>query len=60
MVVSEKGYAGTKCVMALKLNNQCTQVESLARAMELGEEAADRVTKEFPPPVKLEFEKVRW
>lgn len=35
------------------------QVESLARAMELGEEAAERVTKEFPPPVKLEFEKVR-
>lgn len=37
----------------------CMQVESLARAMELGEEAAERVTKEFPPPVKLEFEKVR-
>jgi hypothetical protein len=35
------------------------QTESLARAMELGEEAAERITKEFPPPVKLEFEKVQ-
>lgn len=59
MVFSEKCYAGTKNVMTLKLN-QCLQVESLARAMELGEEAAERVTKEFPPPVKLEFEKVCW
>eukprot|EP01061_Rhynchopus_euleeides_P015934 TRINITY_DN27062_c1_g2_i1.p1 TRINITY_DN27062_c1_g2~~TRINITY_DN27062_c1_g2_i1.p1 ORF type:complete len:1080 (+),score=457.47 TRINITY_DN27062_c1_g2_i1:100-3240(+) len=30
---------------------------SLARSMELGQEAAGRVTKLFPPPVKLEFEK---
>lgn len=28
------------------------------RAMELGKEAADFVSKAFPPPVKLEFEKV--
>ena len=34
------------------------QVDDLARAMELGEEAATLVSKEFPPPVKLEFEKV--
>lgn len=34
------------------------QVDDLARAMELGQEAADRVSKEFPSPVKLEFEKV--
>ena len=30
---------------------------SLARSMELGEEAAGQVTKLFPTPVKLEFEK---
>jgi hypothetical protein len=34
------------------------QTESLARAMELGEEAAALVSREFPDPVKLEFEKV--
>ena len=34
------------------------QTASLARAMELGEQAADLVSKEFPDPVKLEFEKV--
>jgi DNA polymerase elongation subunit (family B) len=34
------------------------QTTSLAKAMELGEEAAERVSKEFPNPVKLEFEKV--
>lgn len=35
-----------------------SQVADLARAMELGQEAADLVSKEFPSPVKLEFEKV--
>eukprot|EP01059_Diplonema_ambulator_P013694 TRINITY_DN24265_c0_g1_i1.p1 TRINITY_DN24265_c0_g1~~TRINITY_DN24265_c0_g1_i1.p1 ORF type:complete len:1057 (+),score=330.98 TRINITY_DN24265_c0_g1_i1:220-3171(+) len=30
---------------------------SLERSMELGKQAADEVTKLFPPPVKLEFEK---
>jgi DNA polymerase delta subunit 1 len=35
------------------------QVADVARAMELGREAAGYVTKEFPPPVKLEFEKAR-
>lgn len=34
------------------------KVADLARAMELGQEAADLVSKEFPSPVKLEFEKV--
>lgn len=29
-----------------------------ARAMDLGKEAADEVSKLFPPPVKLEFEKI--
>ena len=33
-------------------------ITDAARAMELGKEAADRVTKLFPPPVKLEFEKI--
>jgi DNA polymerase delta subunit 1 len=37
---------------------QSLQTQSLARAMELGEEAASLVSKEFPEPVKLEFEKV--
>ncbi|KAL1529097.1 hypothetical protein AB1Y20_000057 [Prymnesium parvum] len=31
--------------------------ESLAKAMELGQEAADEVTKSFISPIKLEFEK---
>lgn len=34
------------------------QVADVARAMELGREAAAVVSKAFPPPVKLEFEKV--
>ena len=33
-------------------------VPDVAKAMELGAEAARAVTKLFPPPVKLEFEKV--
>jgi DNA polymerase delta subunit 1 len=33
-------------------------VDDLARSMELGKEAAKEVSKLFPPPVKLEFEKV--
>ncbi|GIL73849.1 hypothetical protein Vretimale_5040 [Volvox reticuliferus] len=33
-------------------------VPDVARAMELGREAAAIVSKAFPPPVKLEFEKV--
>lgn len=34
-------------------------VSDVATAMKLGAEAAKEVTKLFPPPVKLEFEKVR-
>ncbi|PNW88124.1 hypothetical protein CHLRE_01g015250v5 [Chlamydomonas reinhardtii] len=34
------------------------KVADVARAMELGREAAAVVSKAFPPPVKLEFEKV--
>jgi DNA polymerase delta subunit 1 len=33
-------------------------VDDVKRAMELGREAAAAVSKTFPPPVKLEFEKV--
>eukprot|EP00920_Eleutheroschizon_duboscqi_P035404 GHVT01085555.1.p1 GENE.GHVT01085555.1~~GHVT01085555.1.p1 ORF type:complete len:1029 (+),score=189.08 GHVT01085555.1:3620-6706(+) len=33
-------------------------VESTARAMQLGEEAAALISKEFLPPIRLEFEKV--
>ena len=33
-------------------------VDSVAEAMKLGEEAAKEVSKLFPKPVKLEFEKV--
>lgn len=33
-------------------------VKDVKTAMELGQEAAVDVTKLFPPPVKLEFEKV--
>jgi hypothetical protein len=36
----------------------CYQVPDVARAMELGREAAEVISKAFPPPVKLEFEKV--
>ena len=32
--------------------------QDVERAMELGREAAAAVSKTFPPPVKLEFEKV--
>lgn len=35
------------------------KVPDVKRAMELGKEAAEYITKTFPPPVKLEFEKVR-
>ena len=35
------------------------QVASTERAMELGKEAAEYVSKTFVPPIKLEFEKVR-
>ena len=34
-------------------------VSDVATAMQLGAEAAKEVTKFFPPPVKLEFEKAR-
>jgi hypothetical protein len=34
------------------------QVDSVARAMELGKHAADYVSTTFVRPVKLEFEKV--
>ncbi len=34
------------------------QVPDVTRAMELGRDAAMEVSKSFPPPVKLEFEKV--
>lgn len=33
-------------------------VESLEESMKLGREAAQLITKRFPPPIKLEFEKV--
>ena len=33
-------------------------VSSIERSMELGKKAADEITQTFPPPVKLEFEKV--
>jgi DNA polymerase delta subunit 1 len=35
-------------------------VKDVGEAMKLGHEAADAVTKLFPPPVRLEFEKVYW
>ena len=35
-----------------------SSVEGRAEAMRLGKEAADRITKEFIAPIKLEFEKV--
>lgn len=35
------------------------KVADVARAMELGKLAAVEITKTFPKPVKLEFEKVR-
>lgn len=35
------------------------QVASTQRAMELGKEAAEYVSKTFVKPIKLEFEKVR-
>ncbi|GMH37529.1 hypothetical protein BSKO_05402 [Bryopsis sp. KO-2023] len=34
------------------------KVKDIGRAMELGKMAADEITKTFPKPVKLEFEKV--
>ena len=33
-------------------------VETVAEAMELGKEAAEYISATFPPPIKLEFEKV--
>ena len=36
-----------------------TQVASTERAMELGKEAAEYVSKTFVKPIKLEFEKAR-
>ena len=36
------------------------QTTDIKLAMKLGEEAAALVSKEFPDPVKLEFEKVYW
>ena len=35
------------------------RVKDIGRAMELGREAADFVSKTFVKPIKLEFEKVR-
>lgn len=35
------------------------QVPDVATAMALGQEAAQLISQKFPPPVKLEFEKVR-
>lgn len=35
------------------------QVDDVGRAMDLGREAAAFISSTFPPPVKLEFEKVR-
>lgn len=40
------------------IDPMCVQVPDVAKAMELGREAAAHVSKSFPPPVKLEFEKV--
>jgi hypothetical protein len=34
------------------------QVADVAEAMKLGQQAADLISTKFPPPVKLEFEKV--
>ncbi len=34
------------------------QVDDVGRAMDLGREAAEFISRTFPPPVKLEFEKV--
>lgn len=36
------------------------KVPDVARAMELGREAAESVSKTFIKPIKLEFEKVSW
>lgn len=32
-------------------------LEDMKEAMKLGQEAAKEITKHFPPPIKLEFEK---
>ena len=37
----------------------CTQVPDVGEAMDLGLKAATLISQKFPPPVKLEFEKVR-
>ena len=34
-------------------------VKTVAESMELGREAADMISSQFPHPIKLEFEKVR-
>ena len=39
-------------------NKQKRKVADIARAMQLGRDAAALITAKFPPPVKLEFEKV--
>ena len=36
----------------------CDLFQTVAEAMKIGKEAADHVSTHFPPPVKLEFEKV--
>lgn len=46
-------YGDTDSVMVL------FGVETVAEAMELGNEAANYVTEKFVKPIKLEFEKVR-
>jgi len=33
-------------------------VKTVAEAMKLGKEAADTISRNFPEPIKLEFEKV--
>ena len=35
-------------------------VEDISEAMELGKEAANKISKSFLAPIKLEFEKVYW
>lgn len=35
-------------------------VSTVAEAMELGREAAKLISSEFPHPIRLEFEKVRF
>lgn len=53
-VVWQVIYGDTDSVMIL------FGVETVAEAMELGNEAATYVSEKFVKPIKLEFEKVRW